>query len=266
MRIRNRIWEIVEVAQEGDTASRVFDISIILLIFLNIVAVIIETIENVRTEYGEILRDFEIFSVSVFTLEYILRIWSCVAKKEFSKPIRGRLKFATQPMPIIDLLAILPFYIPLIGIDLRFVRILRFLRVLRIVKIGRYYSKLQLIIRVFDSKKEELILSTAIMGILLVISASLMYYCENPVQPDVFSSIPATMWWAIATLTTVGYGDIYPITPLCKLFASIIAVLGIGMFALPTAILGAGFVDEIQEIRKNNNQEITCPHCGRRIA
>ena len=104
------------------------------------------------------------------------------------------------------------------------------------------------------------------MGILLVISASLMYYCENPVQPDVFSSIPATMWWAIATLTTVGYGDIYPITPLGKLLASIIAVLGIGMFALPTAILGAGFVDEIQEIRKNNNQEITCPHCGRRIA
>ncbi|RLG22187.1 ion transporter, partial [Methanosarcinales archaeon] len=163
---------------------------------------------------------------------------------------------------LIDLFAILPFYLPFLGLDLRSLRVLRLLRILRIAKVGRYYGALHLMKRVVVSKKEEIVLTTAIMALLLVLASSVLFYCENPYQPDTFSSIPATMWWAIATLSTVGYGDMYPITVLGKLFASLIAVRGIGMFALPTGIVGAGFVEEIQ---RSKDEAKVCPHCGEPI-
>jgi voltage-gated potassium channel len=189
-------------------------------------------------------------------------LWSCTADARFGSRGGGRVRFAMRPMSIIDLLAFLPFYLPFLGVDLRSLRVLRLLRVLRIVKIGRYYSSLGLIACVVRSKMEELVLSSALMGLLLVVSSSVLYYCENAAQPESFSSIPATMWWAVSTLTTVGYGDMCPITPLGKFCASIIAILGVAMFALPTGILGAGFVEAIQRPKEPVQ---TCPHCGKRI-
>jgi len=262
MNIRKRTWEIVEVAKRGDTASRAFDITILTMIFLNVIAVIIGSVPSIQMRWGRALNLFEIVSVIVFTLEYILRLWACTADSRFSGPIRGRVRQAFRVVSIIDLLAILPFYLPLIGVDLRSLRVLRLLRILRIAKIGRYYSSLNLIKRVFRSNKEELVLTSVLMCLLLIVSSTLLYFCENVAQPDVFSSIPATMWWAVATLTTVGYGDIYPITIMGRFFASIIAILGIGMFALPAGILGAGFVEAIQESKKS---ERICPHCGKEI-
>lgn len=261
MNIRKRTWEIVEAANVGDSASRIFDIAILALIFLNVIAVIIGSVQSVQERWGAFLNVFEIVSVLVFTVEYVARLWSCTANPQFTGHIRGRMRLALRAMSIIDLLAILPFYLPFVGIDLRSLRVLRLLRILRIAKIGRYYSSLNLIKQVFRSKKEELVLTSALLGLLLVVSSSLLYYCENAVQPDAFSSIPATMWWSVATLTTVGYGDMYPITIMGKLCASVIAILGIGMFALPTGILGAGFVEAIQ---KKKEQEI-CQHCGKKI-
>ncbi|MCB9853418.1 MAG: ion transporter [Phycisphaerales bacterium] len=262
MPTRIRIWGIVEAARRGDRASRAFDILILTLIFLNVLAVIIDSVESIRMRWGAQFDAFETFSVIVFTLEYSLRIWACTVDPRFRKPITGRLRFMSHPMPIIDLLAILPFYLPFLGIDLRSLRVLRLFRIFRIAKIGRYYSSLTLIRHVIKSKKEELVLTTVLMGLLLVVSSSVLYYCEYPVQPQVFSSIPATMWWAVATLTTVGYGDMYPITPLGKTCASVIAILGIGMFALPTGIIGAGFVEAID---KRRNQTRVCPHCGKLV-
>lgn len=262
MNTRKRTWEIVEVAKPGDVASRVFDITILSLIFLNVLAVVIGSVESIQARIGTFLVVFEAVSIAVFTVEYAMRLWSCTTDARFVHPIFGRARHAARPMSLIDLIAILPFYLPFIGVDLRFLRVLRLLRILRVAKIGRYYSSLQLIKRVIKSKKEELILTSAVMGLLLVVSSSLLYYCENPVQPETFSSIPATMWWAVATLTTVGYGDMYPVTVLGKFCASIVAILGIGMFALPTGILGAGFVEEIQ---KSKQAPKTCPHCGKEI-
>lgn len=258
---RKRIWEIIEVAKPGDRASRAFDLSILSLIFLNVGAVTAGSVEEIQCQWGRALDLFEIFSVVVFTFEYLARIWSCAEESQYSGIVKGRLKMALQPMTIIDLLAILPFYLPFLGIDLRSIRVLRLLRIFRVAKVGRYYSSLNLIKQVFSSKKEELVLTSALLVGLLVISASVLYYCENESQKDVFSSIPATMWWSVATLTTVGYGDMYPKTLLGKICASIISVLGIGMCALPTGILGAGFVEAIQ---KNRGPQ-TCPHCGKEI-
>ena len=262
MTLKRKMWEILEAAGAGDKLSKAFDIFILSLIFLNVAAVIVGTVQSVHEEYGTILNQFERFSVFVFTIEYLARICCCVVKKEYSKAIKGRLRFMVLPMSLVDLFAILPFYLPFIGVDLRFIRVLRLLRIVRIAKIGRYYSSLGLIVSVFRSKKEELILTSALMMMLLVISSSLIYYCENSAQPELFPNIPTTLWWSVITLTTVGYGDVYPVTSLGKFLASIIAILGIGMFALPTGILGAGFVEEIQ---KQESRTRRCPHCGKEI-
>jgi voltage-gated potassium channel len=258
---RRRTWEIIESARPGDTASHIFDIAILLLIFLNVIAVIIGSVQSVQERWGTFLDIFETISVIVFTLEYIARLWSCTVDSQYREPIRGRVRLAFRAMLIVDLLAILPFYLPFLGIDLRSLRILRLFRVLRVFKVGRYYSSLNLIKHVLRDKREELVLTSALMALLLVVSSSLLYYCENPTQPEAFSSIPATMWWSVTTLTTVGYGDMYPVTLMGKLSASIVAILGIGMFALPTGIIGAGFVEAIQ---KKKGQQV-CPHCGKEI-
>jgi voltage-gated potassium channel len=261
MNLRKRTWEITEVAQSGDTFSRVFDYSIVILIFLNVVAVIVGSVKSINDQYGVFFDWFEIFSVLIFSIEYLARLWSCTIAPRYSRPVSGRIRFSLRIMPFIDLLAILPFYLPFLGIDLRSLRVLRILRIVRLAKVGRYYSSLQLIKNVLKAKKEELVLAFSVMVVFLIMASSILFYCETSVQPEAFSSIPATMWWAVATLTTVGYGDIYPVTLIGKFFASIIAILGIGMFALPTGILGAGFVEEIGKSKKGES----CPHCGKEL-
>lgn len=261
MNIRKRTWQILEIAETGDRLSRAVDWFILGLIFLNVVAVILGSVSSIQENWAAELHLFEIVSVVVFTLEYLGRLWGCVEAKGSGSGLKTRLRHIFRPMTVVDLLAILPFFLPFVGADLRSLRALRMLRILRMAKVARYYDSLDLIRQVFRSRKEELILTTSLMGMLLIVSATLLFSCENAAQPDVFSSIPATMWWSIATLTTVGYGDIYPITAVGRVFASVIAILGIGMFALPTGILGAGFVEEIQKKKQGK----CCPHCGKEI-
>jgi len=265
---KRRIHEIVQVAAPGDFASRIFNLSILTLIVLNVFAIIAETIAPLYHRFGPVFRDFEIVSVAVFSVEYVLRVWSSVASPDFSHAVLGRLRFAATPMAIVDLLSVLPFYLPFLGADLRVVRILRVFRVFRVAKLARYSASLRRIRNILRNKKEDLLVSFSAALILLILSSSLMYYVENAAQPETFSSIPAAMWWGITTLTTVGYGDTYPITPLGRILGGMIALFGIGMFALPTAILGGGFVEELQKSRSGPGTRAVrvCPHCGRNIS
>jgi voltage-gated potassium channel len=192
----------------------------------------------------------------------LLRIWVITLEPKFSHPVFGRLKYAFTPIALIDLFAILPFFLPLLNIDLRVLRIFRVFRLFRMLKIARYFKALNLMYNVFRNKKEELVMILSFILFMLVLSATLMYYIENAVQPDAFASIPAAMWWGIATLTTVGYGDVYPVTPLGQVLGAFIALLGIGFFALPTGILASGFSEEI---RKRKNETTSCPHCGKEL-
>jgi len=263
MKIKKRAYEILEIGSPEDLSSRVFDTFIISLILLNIIAIILETIESLSFRFFHFFKIFEIFSVVIFTIEYVLRIWSCVTDSKYKHPISGRTKFIITPLALIDLIAILPFYLPmLISIDLRFIRALRLIRLFRLFKLARYSVAIKLFGKVIKNKKEELYITAFIIFILLIISSSLLYSVECEAQPDVFSSIPAAMWWGVATLTTVGYGDIYPITPLGKFLGAIISLLGIGLFALPAGLLSAGF---IEEIRKSKKLIKICPHCGGNI-
>lgn len=261
--MRKRLYEILEVAAPGDRASRAFDIFILSLIALNVTALVLETVEAVHAKAPALFNWFERVSVAIFTVEYLLRIWSCTESPNHAAPIRGRLRFAVRPMPLIDLFAVLPFYLPFLGVDLRFIRAVRLVRLFRILKVARYSTALKTVGRVMSTKKEELVITLFVLLLLLLLSSSLIYFAEHDAQPERFPSIPAAMWWGVATLTTVGYGDVYPVTPLGKLLASAIAILGIGMFALPTGILGAGFVEQIKARKRVPK---TCPHCGKPIA
>lgn len=262
-KLKKKIYFLVETySTESLKPLRLslFDIFILTLICLNMIAAILETEKRIYIFLGSPFRIFEVFSIIVFTIEYALRLWTCTLNENFKDPIKGRIKFIFSPLALVDLFAFLPFYIPmLIPFDLRFLRGFRLLRLIRMFKLGRYSEALRLFIRVIRAKKEELITSISVIFILLIISSSVLYYTENSVQPDKFSSIPQSMWWGVVTLTTVGYGDIYPITSLGKFFSSIISLLGIGLFALPTGILSAGFIEEIH-LRKEKC--IVCPHCG----
>ena len=250
-KFKERLYEILEVAAVGDIPSKVFDICIMTLITLNVAAVILATVESLDSQYQYYFRIFEVFSVTVFSLEYLLRLWTCTLNENFRNPITGRLRYILTPFALIDLLAILPFYLPMIiPLDLRFIRAVRLFRLFRLFKIGRYSKAVLMLKRVLKEKKEELVLVVFVVFLLLIIFSSLMYFIEKEAQPEAFSSIPEAMWWGIITLTTVGYGDVYPITSLGKILGALIAFLGIGMFALPAGILGSGLVEAIQKKEK----------------
>jgi len=261
-RFRRRLFRVLELAESGDVPSKLFDIFILTLIVLNVGAVMLESVAGLRLRYARFFYQFEVFSVAVFTVEYLLRVWSCTSDPQWRRTVVGRLRFMRTPLAVIDLLAVLPFYLPMVlPVDLRFLRVLRLFRLFRLLKVARYTESLRLIGVVVAKRKEELLITLFVIGVLLVLASSVMYLAESEAQPDKFSSIPASMWWAVVTLTTVGYGDTYPITVLGKFINAIVAVLGIGMIALPTGILGSAFIDELQR-RRGRKTPRRCPHCG----
>lgn len=260
---KKRVFEIVEKAAPGDIQSKIFDISIMTLIVLNVIVVIFETVDSIYRKYPFPLRTFEIVSVIIFSAEYIVRLWSCTASGKYKHFIKGRIKYVLSPLALIDIFAILPFYLPMIlPFDLRFIRAIRLFRLFRIFKMGRYSKALRTLTEVIRNKKEELFISVFAVFVLLIISSSAMYFVENSKQPEAFSSIPAAMWWGVATLTTVGYGDVYPVTPIGKILGAIIALLGIGLFAMPAGILAAGFAEVI---KRNETKSVVCTKCGEKI-
>ncbi len=258
--------KIFGILEPGDEDSKYFDPFIMCLIILNVVAVVLETVNGIYVRYASIFHAFDLFSVAVFTAEYILRVWSCTVDKRFRDPISGRIRFLITPFALIDLMAVLPFYIPFIFPDLRFLRAMRLFRLFRILKMARYSDSLGIFMNVLRMKKDDLMLLLFSILILLVVSSSLMYEAEHDAQPKAFSSIPAAMWWGVVTLATVGYGDMYPITPLGKLIGSVVVILGIGLFALPTGILASGFAEVLQNKKDaQQKQGMICPHCGKYI-
>lgn len=266
-RLKCRIYAIMEGLPEGGPAGKAFGYFFMTLVILNILAVILET--EPALDQGKWVQGFDWFervSVYIFSVEYLTRLWTCTCNPKYSRPVIGRLRFIFSFMALVDLLAVLPFYLPMVvslrGVDTRFIRILRLFRLFRVFKLGRYSEAFKTFAKVFKEKREELLTVVFIIAVSLLVISCLMYHVEREAQPDKFSSIFTTMWWGVATLTTVGYGDIYPVTGLGKILSSIIAVLGIGIFALPTGILASGFADEI---RKKHEKPSVCPHCGQEI-
>jgi voltage-gated potassium channel len=265
--MRERVYQIIGKNDNPSTVSKVFDLALISLILLNITSVIISSFQGLSDGMLKFLSAFEIVSVIIFTLEYLLRLWTSPLLYPDSK--HPAFKYAFTAMAIIDLLAIAPFYLPfLISFDLRFVRMLRLFRLLRIFKLNRYNDAINIIGQVVKREKEKLLTTILFTSIIIIFASSIMYYVENEAQPDKFPNIIASVWWAVATLTTVGYGDVYPITALGKVLSGLIAVLGIGLVALPTGIISSGFVVEMSnqkqaDDKKADEKKHVCPHCGK---
>ena len=215
-----------------------------------------------------VFRYIEVASVSAFTIEYVLRLWTADRLFPYETAYKARIKHTFSFMAIVDLLAILPFYIPfLIPVDLRVLRLLRLLRLLRILKVNRYTNALSTVADVIVKKAPQLISSMFVVFVLMIMTSLLMYGIENNAQPESFNNALSGLWWAVATLTTVGYGDIYPVTALGKVLGSIIALMGIGLVAVPTGITSAGFIEHITETKKASEENIKsyCPYCGNKI-
>jgi voltage-gated potassium channel len=255
---KRRIFETLEKGEGDDRLSKRFDIFIMSLIILNVLLVIIETEEPIYRRFKYWLDLFEFISVMIFSVEYLLRLWTCTYFHKYRHPVWGRIKFIFSFEGLIDLFAILPFYLPLFfQMDGRFLRVLRIFRLVRLFKMGRYSTAFGLITKVIKDRKEELVVSFTMLVVMLVFASGLMYYIEHEAQPEAFTSIPETMWWGVATLTTVGYGDVYPITALGRLLGAFIAILGIGIFALPAGIIASGFESELSKRRKKEEDDQT---------
>lgn len=266
-KLKRRLFLILEVWTIHDSFSKIFDFFMIILIVLNVIAVSLATVADFRQRYYIVFQNFEYFSIASFTIEYILRLWSCTIDEHYKHPFWGRIKYMFTPLALIDLIAFLPFYLPMMIPDMRAARLFRLIRFLRFFKLTRYLKSLNMIKSVLNNKKEELIMTVGMVLIILFLSGSIIYFLENEAQPEQFANIPVAMWWAVVTLTTVGYGDVYPITPWGRLLGAVLAITGIGIIALPAGIIASGFAEVIEE-RKAQKYEVTtfiCPHCGKMI-
>lgn len=259
-KLKYRVYDILVETDDDELIDKIVAVFLMLLILVNVAAMVLETVDSLNQQYGAVFYWIEIVSITIFTIEYLLRLWVCTLTPKYSHPIKGRIRYAFSALAIVDLLAILPAFLPLIfTMDMRVIRILRLFRLFRLLKMHRYVESLNTLDDVVRNKKEELIVTTIMLTTLLLFASSLMFVIENDAQPDKFPDIPTALWWGIATLTTVGYGDVFPVTMLGKLLGGIIAFLGIGMFALPTGILASGFASEIQKAKKKDC--ICCPKC-----
>jgi len=259
---KTKVYRLVEKGDHGERLNRLFDYFIMSLIFLSVISIILESISEINIAYRDEIRWFNLFSILIFTCEYLLRLYVSDLTHPSKSRLRSVIKFVFSAYGLIDLLAIIPFYLPmLIKLDLRFLRALRLSRFLRILKVNRYNDSLNLIWTVVKEKKSELAVTGFITFLILLLSSFLMFYVEGEKQPDQFPNILASFWWAVATLTTVGYGDVYPITALGKVISGVIAILGIGLVALPTGLISAGFMNKLE----SRSKETVCPHCNKTL-
>lgn len=242
-KIQKRVFEIIEKGKKNDKSSIIFDSFIMTLITLNVASVFIETF-NISSNFAYTLKIFEIVSISIFTIQYLLRLWTAPYLFPKCSYIKPRIKYIFSFMALIDLFSILPFYLPFIFvIDLRVLRALRIFRLFRLLKFNRYTKSMQNVFIVMKMKYIELLSSVFIVIILMLISSALMYSIECNSQPEAFQNAFSGLWWAIATFTTVGYGDIYPVTVAGKILGGIVSLLGIGLVAVPTGIISSGFME-----------------------
>jgi voltage-gated potassium channel len=236
------IREIVAVNGKHPFSST-FDKLITYSVLLAIIHLTLETEAELYLNHQSLFIWVERALTVIFTIEYVMRIISFKRSYYDKNFIQYILSFDL----LIDFLALIPFYLTLLPIDLRYLRTFRLLRLARIFKLTRYNAAINTVKAVISAKKEILTISFVLIGLILYMISAVMYYVENAAQPEVFSSIPKTMWWGVATLTTVGYGDIYPVTALGRMLGGVIAIVGIGIFAIPTGIIASGFTEYIDK-------------------
>jgi voltage-gated potassium channel len=264
---KKQVYDILESRVQQLPLGRFVAGTLILLILLNVIAAVLETDTAFFNQFGHALDAFAFFSVLIFTVEYILRVWCCTENPLFTSPVHGRLRYMATPLALIDLLVIAPFFLlPFLTQTPYIFWLIRFSRIFWILKIGHYSRATGTLVRVFKAKRGEILIALFIMMVLLILGSAMIYFAEHDAQPEKFSSVLVSMWWGIETMATIGYGDMVPITPLGKCISGVVALLGVGLFALPAGIFASGFMDEVRRNREERHHKpFTCPHCGKEI-
>lgn len=270
-KIKKRVYEIIQDGNNTDWICTAFEIVIVAAILLNIAAAVAETFEELE-RYRMVCYGIELVTVLLFTVEYILRLWTA----EYRFPRRTRWRsvkaYVFSFNGIVELMSFLPFYLPLIFPEgVVAFRMFRVVRILKLFRISKYYDAFNVIGRVLQRKKSQLFSSVFIILVMMVGASLCMYNLEHEAQPEVFKNAFSGFWWSVSTLLTVGYGDIYPITAAGRIMGIIITFLGVGMVAIPTGILSAGFVEQMSEVQRcgesrgKREEKEYCPYCGKKL-
>ena len=252
---RRRVYEIVEIGAAGDLLSRAYDLFYTLTIILNLTATVLDTYNSIHAKYGALLGLIEFVTVTAFAVDYVLRIYT--ADFHYRGLSRGKAawKYAVSFGGVVDIISFLPVYLPFFfPSGAAAFRLVRVIRIFRLFRINAYYDSLNVITSVLSSKKNQLISSVSIILVLMLASSLCMYSLENEAQPEVFSNAFSGIWWAASTLLTVGYGDIYPVTTMGRILGIVITFLGVGMVAIPTGIISAGFVEQDTRLKRLSEQ------------
>ena len=248
---RKRLFEIIEIGLPGDVASQVYDAFNILSIVINLVVSVMYTFDDLPAKFGPWLVTVEAITVAFFALDYCLRLWTAkFLRPSLSEP-KAVLRYVFSFSGLVDLLSFLPYYLPVFfpsgAVAFRMFRVAR---VFRLFRVNAYYDSLGVITEVISSKRQQLFSSVFILLVLMLASSLCMYSLEHEAQPQVFTNAFSGIWWSVSTLLTIGYGDIYPVTTMGKIFSIFITFLGVGMVAIPTGIISAGFVDQYTRIKR----------------
>ena len=248
---RRRVSEIIEVGSADDFVSRAYDFTGTAIVIINLIVTVMYTFDRMEAQYGPLLLTIEAFTVAFFAVDYGLRVWTAQFIRPGMPERRAVWKYMTSFTGVVDLLSWLPYYLPFFfPAGAAVFRILRVVRIFRLFQINAYYDSLNVIGEVINSKRQQLFSSVFIILVLMLASSLCMYSLENEAQPEVFSNAFSGIWWSVSTLLTVGYGDIYPITIPGKIMGIFISFLGVGMVAIPTGIISAGFVDQYSRLKR----------------
>ena len=273
-RIQQRALEVLEPGRLGDLYSKITDYLIAALVILNIMAVTLESVSDFSVTYASQFYFFEVFSVAIFSVEYLLRVWACAARSDPGSKLFGsyRLGYIFSFSGLIDMVSIIPFYLQALfpGLDLR---VLRTLRLLRIFKLSNYNTAIEDLFSAIYEERKSFIAALYLLVIAFVLTSSLIYFAETKAQPDKFGSIPDSMYWSLITLTTVGYGDITPQTVMGQVIATMAMLTGYSIIAIPTGIFTAEIASQMHSVSDNRRCNVCertghhpeaefCYHCG----
>lgn len=265
--LEQKIYDLIREDDTNTFHADLVDGFLMILVVVSVVVAFLSTFE-LSDALTQTLSTLETVFVVLFSVEYVVRVWTAELIYPKLSPWKSRLRYMLSPMAIIDCLSILPFYLPLVGISVGTLKAIRLVRLLRIFKINRYTNALTLIGRVLKTRASQLLSSILVIFILIFIASMLMYDVEHKAQPEVFNNAFSAMWWAMSTITTVGYGDIYPITTAGRIISAFITFLGIGLTAIPTGIISAGFIEQTRlstEKKSEKKPQCYCSQCGHKL-